>query len=228
MIRAEASRCNVVSRCNVRPPPVKKKQRTSFPAVLHPPFSSWLRLPLASAVFLLLVAAGCERRASRSASIEAVRAESGPTQESWGTRYDVLEDGAPRVQMEAAYMARYEEGDSTYLVMQPADSSAERVLIHLYDEAGDSSATVRADRVRYYEEDDRFVARGNVVVLTREGKRLLSEHLSWDEATHEVSTPGFVRIISPDETIQGYGLVADEDLTTYTLSNVTGHVLRDE
>lgn len=177
---------------------------------------------------MLLLLTGCERRASQSASIEAVRAEGEPVQESWAMRYDVLEAGQPRVQMEAGYMARYEHEDSTYLYLQPVDTTDRQVLIHLYDDQGDSSATVTADRVRYYEDDDRFVARGDVLVVTKQGKRLLSEHLVWNEASREVTTPGYVHIISPDETIQGYGLVADEDLDTYTLSNVTGHVFRDE
>ena len=76
------------------------------------------------------LASGCERRAAQSASMEAVRAEGAPSQESWDTTYDVLEGGQPRVRMVAGYMARYEQGDSTFLLMQPADSIGERVRVH--------------------------------------------------------------------------------------------------
>ena len=46
--------------------------------------------------------------------------------------------------------------------------------------------------------------------------------------TLAVRTPGFVRIRTPKENVQGYNLVADEDLETYTLARVTGQVTYEE
>ena len=41
-------------------------------------------------------------------------------------------------------------------------------------------------------------------------------------------TPGFVRFISPNRDVSGYGLVADEDLSSFQLTRVTGTIIPDE
>lgn len=172
--------------------------------------------------------AGCERQAAPP-TMEAVRSEGAPDQESWDVRLAVSEDGVPRAYLEAPYLARYERRDSTFSLLQsPPDSLAGRVTAQLFDEAGDASATVRADRLFYYDRERRFEAQGNVVVITPEGKRLESEHLAWREDERRVRTPGFVRITTPTERIQGYDLVADEDLDNYRIARVTGEVTVEE
>ncbi len=168
--------------------------------------------------------------------MDTVRAEGEADQESWGAHFYVTEvpsgsdQSRLRLEMIADYMARYERPDSTYMLLRGhPDSLDRRVTVLLYDAAGDSSATLTSERVLYFDQEDRFEARGNVVVVTQEGKRLESEHLIWNEADHKVRTPGFVRIIQPNERVQGYGLVADENLETYQLERVTAQVtLEDE
>lgn len=176
--------------------------------------------------------AGCHREPASAPSMEDVRNEVAPQQESWNVRYVITEtdpdavSSRPRMDIEANYMASYETEDSTYTVMQ--GDSLERVLVHFYDEAGDTSATLLADRIILFEEEDRFEAWGNVVAETPDDRHLESEHLLWLETSREVRTPGFVRITTPQETVQGYDLIADEDLETYTLRRVTGQVLVED
>ncbi len=196
--------------------------------------ASILRFFDASALSLILcclivgLLGGCERQAA-APTMEAVRSEGAPDQESWDVRLAVSEDGLPRAHLEAPYLARYERRDSSFSLLQsPPDSLAGRVTAQLFDEAGDSSATVRADRLFYYDRERRFEAQGNVVVVTPEGKRLESEHLAWREDERRVRTPGFVRITTPTERIQGYDLVADENLDNYRIARVTGEVTIEE
>lgn len=176
--------------------------------------------------------AGCEREPATAPSMEDVRSEISPHQESWDVHYRVSETNAdavesrPRLDIDANYMATYETEDSTYTLM--LGDSLQRVTAQFYDEVGDSSATVRANRLILYEEEDRFEARGNVVATTPDDRMLESEHLIWYEKEREVRTPGFVRITTPQERVQGYDLVADENLESYTLRRVTGQVLVEE
>ena len=176
---------------------------------------------------LLGTGLGCERRASTPVSVEEMQAEVGPEHESWGTRFFVSEDGLPRIQIVSAYLAEYESEDSTYMLLT-GDSLMARVTVFLFDAAGDSSAVLTSDQVLYYDHDRRFEAQGDVVVVTKEGKRLESEHLLWFENERKVRTPGFVRITTPSERIQGYNLESDEDLATYVLKRVTGMVTMEE
>lgn len=175
---------------------------------------------------------GCSEEAAPP-SLEDVRSEIEPTQESWDVRYLVSEAGGnlmgsrPRIEIVAGYMATFETEDSTYTLMR-GDSAGARVIAIIYGETGDTTATVLSDRLILHEEDRRFEARGGVVVNTPDDKVLESEHLEWLEDDRSIRTPGFVRITTPKEAIQGYDLVADENLETYSLARVTGEVEVEE
>ncbi len=188
-------------------------------------------------LFLLLCAgmlAACGRATAPPAALKDIRSEADPVQESWGAEYYVTEtipgeaSSRPRLKMRADHMATFEEGDSTWTVLQ-SDSIGGRVTVLLYDETGDSSATVFADRVTLLDNRKRFEAIGNVEVRAQGDKALWSEHLVWFEREQALRTPGFVRISTPDEQVQGYALKADERLDEYTLRSMTGRVtVREE
>ncbi|MEX0599232.1 MAG: LPS export ABC transporter periplasmic protein LptC [Rhodothermales bacterium] len=181
---------------------------------------------------LVLTVAACGREPAPVPSMGDVRAETAPSQESWNVRYQVTEtpegadDSRPRLDIEAMYMATFETEDSTYTVME--SDSTTRVRAVIFDESGDTSATVRATRLILLDRDSRFEARENVVVETPDDKILYSEHLVWFEADRTLRTPGFVRIVTPTERVQGYDLVGDEDLNSYTLRRMTGQVTVEE
>ena len=187
---------------------------------------------------VLLLCAGmlaaCSRTAAPPAAMKDIRSEADPVQESWGAEYYVTEttsgnaSSRPRMKMRADHMATFEAGDSTWTVLQN-DSTGGRVTVLLYDEAGDSSATVFADRITLLDNKKRFEAVGNVEVRAQGDKALWSEHLVWFEREEALRTPGFVRISTPDEQVQGYALEADERLDEYTLRSMTGRVtVREE
>lgn len=174
---------------------------------------------------MLLALGGCEHQSASSAAEAEAAAERAPAQTSRDVRFGVYDGDRPRAEILAALMEQYETEDSTYTLLHSAPEQQDeegRVTAYLFDEAGDSSAVIRADRLVYYEEESRFEARGRVIVTTAEGKRLEGEHLAWDEAARRVHTPGFVRITTPSDRVQGYGLDANEDLSDYRLANVTG------
>lgn len=176
----------------------------------------------------LLVASACGREPAPAPSMDDVRAEGAPKQESWNVRYHVTEtpsgseESRPRLEIESLYMATFETEDSTYTVME--SDSARRVRAVIFGEDGDTSATVRAQRLMMLDDDSRFEARGDVEVVTPDDKVLTSEHLVWFENERTLRTPGFVRIRTPQERVQGYDLEADENLDTYTLRRMTGQV----
>jgi LPS export ABC transporter protein LptC len=188
---------------------------------------------LSGCLLLLLVGPGCERRTPTPVSVDDLREEGLPQQESWNVHFLISNDGTPRVSTDAGYMARFEETpDSVYVLLEYAqgdpDSLTGQVTAHLFDVEGDSSGVLTADRLYYYEDDRRMEAVGNVVVVTEEGKRLESDRLLWFEAEREVRTAGYVEITTPSEQIRGFDLVADEDLETYQILRITGQVQMED
>ncbi len=181
-------------------------------------------------VLLLLCAlpllAGC-RRPPESEGLAGPNGT--PAREVWGVSFAVLNDGMLRAKISAPFMADIETPDSTYtLLTSAAGDSAAPVLVVVYDEEGQTAATIRADTLILPADADRYVARGDVRVESAAGKRLEGDHLVWVERDRQVSTPHFVRIITPTERIQGYELQADENLDTYTIARVTGMVIVEE
>ncbi len=180
-------------------------------------------------VFAGLITAGCAEPDIATPSLQEIQQGPLPDQESWATQFDVLDGGRPRLQIHADYMAKFENVDSTYMILQGhPDSLNSRVLAYLFDEKGDSSATIHADQMIYYEIERRIESKGNVIVNTNDEKKLETEFLIWHEIDRRVRTDGFVRITTPREDIQGYNLDADEDLENYEIARVTGQALVDD
>lgn len=169
---------------------------------------------------------GCTRQVPPP-SVNVVQTQDGPDQESWNPTYFISEAGKPRVHIRASYMAYYDRVDSTYMVLSGLNDGA-RVTVDIFDARGDSAAVLTADEVTFFDRERRMVARGNVIAVAREGRRVESEQLEWSEFEKTVTTAGFARIDMPDRQLEGYGLLADEDLTNVRLTNVTGTVLVDE
>jgi LPS export ABC transporter protein LptC len=183
-----------------------------------------MRAPIIAVLALAAFATGCQRSDSGGV-LPGEALEERPTQESWGVVLTIAQDGLPRARMAAPYVARFERADSTYTLFQPeAPGDTVRVSVRLFDELGLPSASVRANRIVYFDKERRFTAQGRVVVISETGRRLEGEVLNWDEAERTIRSDGFVRITTPTERLQGYRLVADEALDTYSLARITGQV----
>lgn len=148
-----------------------------------------------------------------------------PDQETWDVVLALEMSEQPRLRLRAPYAARHAETDSlvTRFGPDPDGGQSERVRVEVFED-GRPSAVVTADRIAYYEEHRFFRAEGQVVVETESGRRLEGERVTWDEGAGELRSPGFVRITTPTERIQGYGLVSDENLDFYRLGRITGQV----
>ncbi|MFO8100439.1 MAG: LPS export ABC transporter periplasmic protein LptC [Salinibacter sp.] len=184
--------------------------------------SDWLVFGLLFVVALWGM--GCERRAGGpdDMATDSTRPD-GPNQVTWEARFAMEEAGRRRATITARRMEQYETEDSTYSIWRALQDS-NRVQSFVFDPQGDSSATIVADSVVFYNREGRFEAYGDVVVTTEEGRRLESEHLTWNQTDRTIRTRRFVQITTPTESVQGNGLVADEDLDTYQIGRFRAEV----
>ena len=135
----------------------------------------------------------------------------------------MTEGGRSRATIVAPRMEQYRTADSSYSVWRSMRDTA-RVRVYLFNEEGDSSATVTADSLVFQAQKGLLDAYRNVVVVTEDDKRLETEHLTWTQADRKIRTKRFVRIRTPTEVVQGNGLVADENLETYQLGRFAAEV----
>tara|TARA_B110000858_G_scaffold3535_1_gene4176 strand:+ start:54819 stop:55436 length:618 start_codon:yes stop_codon:yes gene_type:complete len=64
---------------------------------------------------------------------------------------------------------------------------------------------------------------GSVEVIQEKGNRLYTDKLYWDRKAKQFHTDSQVRIIDKEEEIIGLGLLAEDDLSEYTIFQVKGH-----
>ena len=131
---------------------------------------------------------------------------------------DVIENGSIRMNLQSsrAYTTKI-QGTSTTLLSGP-------VRIRVYeDEVVD--AIIYADSATYIPSVNTLELFESVLVQTRSGKWLSSDHLKWVRSEDEVSTPGAVIIVTETDSVNAIGFKGDTDLTNYTLNQVTGETV---
>lgn len=98
--------------------------------------------------------------------------------------------------------------------------------VDFYNDSLQLQSILTAKKGWYYEKTNDIVVRDSVVVVTVEGRRLLTDELYWDPKKQQFYTDKPARIITPTQDLTGkYGLVAPGDLSWYTFHSVSGSLV---
>ena len=141
--------------------------------------------------------------------------------ESWGVDMEIMEEEQLKLRLKGSYTASIK--DDTRNITKISGP----VFIDIFDEEGNLKTYVQSDSAVYRPDEAVFELFGNVYVEAPQQKRLWSEYLKWDRNTDKVSTPEFLTIITPSDSISAVGLDGDADLSNYTLREVTGETIID-
>lgn len=99
------------------------------------------------------------------------------------------------------------------LVYDEADRvELERVRVDYFDDDGTVRSTLNANEGVLKRRTSDMEARGNVVVVAKDGTRLVTERLTWNERTGKIESDRFVRVTQGEDVFTGIGLEADPDL----------------
>lgn len=139
------------------------------------------------------------------------------TTETWGVDMELMEEGNKKVRIKGSYAATYnnEEMNETHI-----DGP---VKVQVYDSTGAVETRVTSNSAIYRARQTIFQLYGNVKVRTSTGRNLDTEYLKWDQASNKVSTPQFVIITAPDDSIAGSGFEGTTNLSKYTIREVSGN-----
>ena len=174
-------------------------------------------------VILLLTAAGCTDLSSYDEDRvnEALADSLLSMTESWDIEMEIIEDGQRVVNIRAPYAATFHDGAVTETDM----SGPVEVIVR--DSLGNQKTRVTSDRALYTGRESRFKFRGDVVVVTDEGRVLRTHMLDWMQQDRTISSNEFVTITTKADSIAGFGLTGRDDLSVYTISRVTGEFQLD-
>lgn len=150
---------------------------------------------------------------------EALKDSLTSSTETWDVDMEIMEDGLKKVRLWGSYAATYSSNNTNETRIKGP------VTVHVFDSLGAVKTKVFSDRAIYKPEDAIFELFGNVQVETRDNRYLDSEYLKWNQSNNNISTPKFVIIKTPTDSIAGTGFEGDTDLVDYTIKEPKGRVI---
>ena len=95
--------------------------------------------------------------------------------------------------------------------------------VDFYENDSTHTSKLTANYGYYYDVEKLYKATGNVIINNKEkGEKMTTEELFWEPENEKIYTTKFVRIQTEDEILEGYGLEAKEDFSSYKIKNPTG------
>lgn len=137
-----------------------------------------------------------------------------------GFEYLYTENGLKRAYLKAPlYREFFEKGNEqiTWAELKKG------FILFFYDSLGTKmTSSVRADYGKLYDKRNKAYAKGNVVVTSSDGKKLETETLHWNRKKDRLYTDDFVKITTPKEIIEGYGMEANTSFSWYKIYKIRG------
>lgn len=102
--------------------------------------------------------------------------------------------------------------DTAYMYDQNTRSELRVVRTKFYNPDGRESATLTSRQGSYNMRLNTMEGRGNVVVVTPEGRRLETQQLRYDPGHDEVSSDSAFTLTEPDRVTTGIGFTSDPEM----------------
>ncbi len=109
-------------------------------------------------------------------------------------------------------------------VSEPFTVLPKGFFVTFFDDEENVSATLKANYGVRYDISKKMEAKYAVEVINKDGVKLETEKLIWNEITKQIYTDAHVKITTATEIINGYGLVSNQDFTKYQLKKLTGTI----
>lgn len=160
-------------------------------------------------IFLIVLAAGCEVKDSAKPILYE-----GPLREAENVEMIRAEKEKVKMILRAKKFQEYLNGDQEF---------PEGLYIEFFDPSGVKTSTLKANTAHYFKQENRWRGRGNVEVFNlQKGQQLHTEELFWNPAQRKIFTDKFVTIRDQSDVIYGTGMIANQDLSNYSIKNING------
>jgi LPS export ABC transporter protein LptC len=126
----------------------------------------------------------------------------------FGLRHQMTTSGIRRAELLADTAYFYDQGNRLEL---------RRVHVTFFTAAGAKDAVLTGRRGTYDVRAQKLVGRGNVLVVSEDGRRLASPHLVYDRAANQVSSDSAFTFNEPGRRLEGVGFQSDPALRNLTV-----------
>ncbi len=160
---------------------------------------------------ILLLTVSC-RQSKIEPKVALINSKKIPDQESFDTQIIFTEEGKLKAKLFA---------DTIKVFNEKREKDLSKIHINFFNNAGEKTSSITADKGRIDDRTQDMYAIGNVVAVSDSGITLTTDELVWKNKTKKITTDKFVKIKSNKEFIEGYGFESDQDLNNYTIFNIT-------
>jgi LPS export ABC transporter protein LptC len=130
----------------------------------------------------------------------------------WGVRVMLTDQGINRARLET---------DTAFFFDQNSRIEMRKVRTTFFDEMGKQSAVLTSREGTYATRAGLTEARGNVVVVSVDGRRLETEQLKYSPQTNRITSDSAFVLTEPNRRLDGIGFTSDPNM-----DNVQVHRLR--
>lgn len=166
---------------------------------------------ITSSLILLAFASGCGDDKIKPNTMQITQGQL-PAQESRFDKILLTEEGKLRAIVYANHIRYFEDSKETLL---------DTLRIEFYNDLNQKTSVLTARRGRVEELTNNMYAMDSVVASNDSGTVLRTEELMWRNKDRKIVSEKFVKITSKTEDIQGYGVVADQNLKNYVINRPT-------
>ncbi len=141
------------------------------------------------------------------------------TSESWDVEISLMRKGRTRMIIEGTHSVQYQTEENKRTTIDGP------VYVQLFDTTGALETEAWSKEAIYYDIEREFELLDSVRVQTVDDRQLFTEYLKYIQDSDRISSPQFVTIITPTDSISGRGFSGLTDLTSYTITEPRGRLI---
>jgi LPS export ABC transporter protein LptC len=104
------------------------------------------------------------------------------------------------------------EADTAFFFDENTRMELRGVKLTFYTRTGVRNSVLTSREGTYNTRQSRMEARGNVVVVSEDGRRLTSEQLRYDQVRNEISSDSAFMLTEPGRRLEGIGFTSDPNM----------------
>ena len=104
----------------------------------------------------------------------------------------------------------------------------DNVNVDLFDEDFQHKSLIKSQSAMVNEKENRIKAYGSVIVISDDGKILMTDSLTWDNNSDKIFTDANLKFVTSDtDTLYGTGFKSNIDLTDWNILQPRGRINND-
>ncbi|MDE6117637.1 MAG: LPS export ABC transporter periplasmic protein LptC [Duncaniella sp.] len=183
----------------------------------NPVKSDMRLLPFVAAAMIAvtgMMTSGCKE--DNPVSTSDIDASLAPTMLTRNVETLISDSGVTRFRIVTPIWYVYDEAEEPYWRFP------EGLKLDKYDLFFRKEASVEADSAIYFKNKQIWRLDGHVNITNVMNEKFLTNQLFWDQRQHKLYSDSFIHIERPDKVLEGYGFDSNEQLTRYSIRNVSG------